>query len=313
MKRELALAAATTTIGFFGIPVVHEALFQPSPAGNLPCESDKAAESNSTCRLGSTGIAGTKAETSPQAAPPVPAPEQAAPVPVQPAVPETAVPTAPIPPQPATEPVPPAAPPAVPAAPAPADRKFEPGRIYVLGDSLSVGTSKSYLGKQSLEAKLARNGWTDVRTRAACGRPLTGRATYTSCDNGRPTRLTGLEQLKSDIQYVDRAEAVVVALGSNDYAQNPWVFKKAARSLIARIKTNNPAVRIFWPDIYLRGRGESYKRINNVIGNLGVKRINIAGNSAHYYGAGSDGIHPTAAGYINRSSRISNTVGSPAG
>lgn len=192
-----------------------------------------------------------------------------------------------------------------------------PGTIYVLGDSLSAGAQK-LTKTDSLEQSLTRHGWRDVMVQAACGRPLLGNRQYTSCEEGRPQLLTGHARIQepADQAFIAKSEAIILELGTNDYYQDPSVFKASAQQLLTELGSINPDLQIFWATTYLDPavKGTHFQAINQVIQELGVNVIDYASTAAPFtMPTCSDGVHPLCnGGFANFIEVITDKVGSPA-
>jgi len=168
-----------------------------------------------------------------------------------------------------------------------------PGRLYMLGDSLTQGMHSA-----GLQEKLSALGW-EAMVRADCGRPLMGDETYTACDEGHPEAFTALYQIRQpeDEAYIATSEYIVIELGTNDYYRSKEEFLAKAKELIAEIRQINPYTKILWLDTYLgETKGDGYVGINQAIAEAiaqsgaDAQAIRFADIAAPYYTCGD--IHP---------------------
>lgn len=97
-------------------------------------------------------------------------------------------------------------------------------KIYVLGDSLTVGMESAGLSKT-----LKAAGWQPT-VRGEVGRTLE----------------QGLTQAKSDELIVKESGTIVVELGTNNYGASDSSFNSGLKSLYDYIHSTNPTAQVFW-------------------------------------------------------------------
>ncbi|MCP4511801.1 MAG: hypothetical protein GY826_35975, partial [Fuerstiella sp.] len=162
-------------------------------------------------------------------------------------------------------------------------------RIFVVGDSLTVGAKKSIrselsdVGKVTIDAK-----------------------------NGRSTT-AGADILASS-SAAQNADAWVVALGTNDY-RNEAQFRKAARTIVAEAD-GRP---VTWVNIYLKKAPKQSARINAVLDAVVEDTPTVTVEDFATWATSnkrlfaSDGIHLTAEGYQQRGQFYAVATGSSGG
>jgi len=162
-------------------------------------------------------------------------------------------------------------------------------RIFVVGDSLTVGAKKSIrselsdVGKVTIDAK-----------------------------NGRSTT-AGADILASS-SAAQNADAWVVALGTNDY-RNERQFQQAARTIVAEAD-GRP---VTWVNIYLKKAPKQSARINAVLDAVVEDTPTVTVEDFATWATSnkrlfaSDGIHLTAEGYQQRGQFYAVATGSSGG
>jgi lysophospholipase L1-like esterase len=173
----------------------------------------------------------------------------------------------------------------VPAAPASAGRHAVGKRLFVVGDSLAVGT-KPYLPR-------FLHGW---RTR-----------TSVSISKHAPEGAAELARRGHSLPPV-----VVASLGTNDDPHATGSFEAAVRKSLRAAGKHGCIV---WPNIVRPAvSGATYAGFNNVLVRLAATHDNLrvvdwAAMAAHNRGwFGDDGVHPDATGYIARARAIAKQV-----
>lgn len=215
------------------------------------------------------------------------------------------------------------------SSPTTTPRSSSNGNIYLLGDSLTVGMRAS----GSLPNQLRDAGWTTSFISAKCGRSLTLRGNFSSCNAGEGTDSTALQALDQIEEGIDQnairsAGTIVIGLGTNDFGVVSQGeaglnrFRTAMEAIVTRIRTinpNNPT--IYWTNLYSSIDGsctatmptnDCMITLNSVISEsaelLDVSVINWAGAAEPYYPAGGN-IHPSD--YEAMAEFITTAVGAP--
>lgn len=174
------------------------------------------------------------------------------------------------------------------------------GKIYVLGDSLTVGMRD----QGELSSKLEAKGWSNVTIQATDG-------------DGIPEALPKVEVDKT---VISEASTVVIGLGTNREPE----FEANLVSLVERIKSYNEEIKIYWVNVYtapgafIDGGEEENERVNQIINSqstdLGFSVIRwkaeVSAN-VDAYGFLDDGVHHTPEGYVARTDFIVESVGVP--
>lgn len=132
------------------------------------------------------------------------------------------------------------------------DNKPAPGKVFVIGDSIT------FQSKANILAKFAAVGYTDVEVDGLSSRGLTG---------GGPSP-TGLEVINSSTEKIKASKAVVIALGTNAY--NVTTFGNDIKTAIGAVKAANPEAKIYWVDVAGRFQDKpslasTYQNINKAI------------------------------------------------
>jgi lysophospholipase L1-like esterase len=172
-----------------------------------------------------------------------------------------------------------------PAAPASARRHAVGKRLFVVGDSLAVGT-KPYLPH-------FLHGW---RIRSSV-----------SISKHAPEGAAELARRGHSLPPV-----VVTSLGTNDDPHAAGSFEAAARKSLRAAGKHGCIV---WPNIVRPAvGGATYAGYNNILAGLAAKHDNLrivdwAAMVAHNRGwIGDDGVHPDATGYMARARAIAKQV-----
>ncbi len=132
------------------------------------------------------------------------------------------------------------------------DSKPTPGKVFVIGDSIT------FQSKANIIAKFAAVGYTDVDVDGLSSRGLTG---------GGPSP-TGLEVINSSTEKIKASKAVVIALGTNAY--DVATFGNDIKTAITAVKAANPEAKIYWVDVAGRFQDKpslagTYQSINKAI------------------------------------------------
>jgi lysophospholipase L1-like esterase len=160
-------------------------------------------------------------------------------------------------------------------------------RVFVVGDSLAVGT-RPFLGG-------SLRGWR-VRTSATISKQA-------------PEGAAELMGRRDSLPPV-----VVASLGTNGDPRAVASFEDAVRTALRAVGKHGCLV---WPNIVRPAvAGASYAGYNRVLNRLATIRDNLrivdwAAMAAHnrgWFGAGSDGVHPSATGYLARARAIARQV-----
>jgi lysophospholipase L1-like esterase len=158
-------------------------------------------------------------------------------------------------------------------------------RVFVIGDSLAVGT-KPYLGRDL-------GGWR-VRTSASISK----------------NAVHGAEELTRRRRHLP--PVVVASLGTNDDPHGVSSFEHAVRTALGAVGKHGCLV---WPNVVRPPvGGATYAGFNRVLGRLAPKHHNLrivdwVSMVAHNRGwIGEDGVHPDAIGYMARARAIARQV-----
>lgn len=172
-----------------------------------------------------------------------------------------------------------------------------PGKIYVLGDSLTAG----------VEAKL---------------KPALEAAGFTPTINGQGSRplfysqgtvqgiTDGFTAVDSDQVAVKEATTIVIGLGTNRQAGGDTEFQQKVGEMIDKMKGLAPSARIFWTNLAGTGSKDVYAPHNQILKEQSTAKsftvIDWASKAAS--ALPPDDVHPTAAGYDTLSSTIVDAV-----
>lgn len=168
--------------------------------------------------------------------------------------------------------------------------------VYMVGDSLTIGIRDKGDSLQKLAAKSWQVSKIDGIDGATVG--------------------SAIPKLKSDSAAVTKADAIIIALGTNPYYDTPEAtFVKDIKSLINAIKDLNQNAKIYWVNAY--GPSHPYDGVNaaldNQAGPLGYQvidwRTEAKANSSQYP-FGSDAIHHTVPGYQAKADFVVSSIGS---
>jgi lysophospholipase L1-like esterase len=158
-------------------------------------------------------------------------------------------------------------------------------RVFVIGDSLAVGT-KPYLGRDL-------GGWR-VRTSASISK----------------NTVHGAQELAGRRRHLP--PVVVASLGTNDDPHGASSFEHSVATALGAVGKHGCLV---WPNIVRPAvGGATYAGFNRVLDRLAAKHDNLrivdwVAMVAHNRGwIGSDGVHPDATGYLARARAIARQV-----
>jgi lysophospholipase L1-like esterase len=158
-------------------------------------------------------------------------------------------------------------------------------RVFVIGDSLAVGT-KPYLGRYL-------GGWR-VRTEATISK----------------NAVHGAEELAHRRRHLP--PVVVANLGTNDDPHGVSSFEHAVGTALGAVGKHGCLV---WPNIVRPAvGGATYAGFNSILNRLAAKHHNLrvadwVAMVAHNRGwIGDDGVHPDATGYMARARAIARQV-----
>lgn len=158
----------------------------------------------------------------------------------------------------------------------PASASGAGGRVYMLGDSITVGATPA------LQTALAANGMAVQKINGFVGRSIT-----TPGEGGNET---GLQAIDNDAIDITAANIVVVALGTNG------ANEQGVTDIIAKIKTVNASARIFWVNVFSPGAAAK-DAFNQTITNLATSEgFTVIDTTAANIAVRGDGLHPTAEG-----------------
>ncbi len=169
------------------------------------------------------------------------------------------------------------------------EANFSSSSLYMVGDSITDG------GKEKLEAEYKNAGIDSVYINGSSSRSITGRGETTGL------KTSGLEAIKGDAKRIDKADTVVIALGTNQNND----FEDSVKKLIGEVKkadTDDSGLKIYWVNIFSRGGSDGYGKIdrNKINGTLSklansLKYTVIDTTKADIDLA--DSVHPTPKGY----------------
>lgn len=108
------------------------------------------------------------------------------------------------------------------------------GKIYVLGDSITVG-----LNSADLETKLKGIGFSEVKINAEGSRGILLPGTQNQ-------KKTGLQAMQDDADYIKQASAVVILLGTNQDSN----FADAQQKLLSEFNKLNPNAKYYWGNVF---------------------------------------------------------------
>ena len=185
-------------------------------------------------------------------------------------------------------------------APTPAAAVGE--RVYVVGDSLSVGMRAaglaSFLGQSGLS--------------------LTGIDATVGINVG-----ASIPKVRADAAAIQASDEVVVQLGTNNCSisgavvcESTPAFESEISAMLATIRSIKPTVRVLWVNIFTT-KGSGYSSINNAIaaesGPLGYTVIDwareVTTHPGRYTFDGALGVHPQGSGYQNMAQFIATQLG----
>lgn len=171
-------------------------------------------------------------------------------------------------------------------------------KIYVLGDSLTVGMRDSGNLSEKLEAK----SWGSPKIQATDG--------FNISDS-----LPKVEQDSSDIEG---SSAIVIALGTNPESD----LEAKIPTLIEKLKEKSPEAKIYWVNVHVKdsafidqsflGNERVNQLINNKSGDLGYTVFdweNEVTSNPDKYPYLEDGVHHTEEGYSEKSRWLAGELG----
>ncbi len=169
----------------------------------------------------------------------------------------------------------------------PTSQSTEPGSIYVIGDSLSVGMRD--MG--GLSNKLTQAGWNVKDIEATIG----------------ITASQSLQKIDTDSALVSQSSAIVVALGTNKEGN----FGNAIKLMVDKIRSYSQNIQIYWMNAY--APNFDYNDINSAISAqstaLNYKiidwRAEAEPNQAKYQ---FDGVHHSGQGYQLKSDFLVSSI-----
>lgn len=179
-----------------------------------------------------------------------------------------------------------------------ASANSQTGKIYVVGDSLTVGMRE----EGELGSKLEENGWEVLEIEATNG--------FNIADS--------LPKIEEDKTKIAESDAVVVALGTNPETD----FGQKIPEMIDKIRENAPDTKVYWMNVHVQdgafidpsflGNDEVNRLIESKSGDLGYSVIDweteVTANADEYPFLG-DGVHHTAEGSVARAQWLTDEVG----
>ncbi len=120
----------------------------------------------------------------------------------------------------------------------------ELGKVYVLGDSITLGAKSEY------EKKLKSAGAKSVKVSAAGGGNLEG-------PGSTGTKQSGIESIKEDSGYIKDSNVIIIAHGTNQLKHgNPSeeVQGGAIKNALSEIESTGTKAKIYWVDVSITDR-----------------------------------------------------------
>lgn len=171
-----------------------------------------------------------------------------------------------------------------------------PGSVYIVGDSLSVGTAAS-----GLDDRLSSAGW-PTTIHGAVGRSITGK--------GMGGEANGLDQVDADKELIAQVKNIVIILGTNP--ENNFQANQAA--LISKLRSINGSAKLFWVNVGATKFPAQYSQTNQIITSQaaplkysvidwyravfpGGDPTKVSANAASPI-LSSDHVHPNSQGYL---------------
>ncbi len=166
--------------------------------------------------------------------------------------------------------------------------------VYMMGDSITQGA------EQNLSTDLVEAGFSVANIDGVVSRSITSKGKGDT---------NGSEALDADANDIKRADVAIIALGTNDSANNNAdTFKSQGEGLINKLKTINPSLkRIYWVNLFSPALGDRITRYNVVISGFSAiatePKISISAidMSAAGISMSSDNLHPNSDGYAKYS------------
>ncbi|NLA43307.1 SGNH/GDSL hydrolase family protein [Candidatus Saccharibacteria bacterium] len=117
------------------------------------------------------------------------------------------------------------------------------GKVYVLGDSITEGAASVY------DKRMRESGASDVMVSYSGGGNLDNAGTT-------GTRRSGLDSIKADKDYIEKADTIVIAHGTNNmsHTRSADVVIKETVEAIKNTGTNGS---IYWVDVAITNKGPS--------------------------------------------------------
>lgn len=176
------------------------------------------------------------------------------------------------------------------------------GKIYFLGDSLTVGMRD----QGGLSEKFQAQSWSDITVQATNGISITD----------------SLPRVDNDEETVTAASTAVVGLGTA--RGDGGNYEAKVSELITKLRSFNEELRIYWVNIYSQpgafivGGEEENQRLNQILtrksAEMGFTVINWqaeATDNLTEYPFIADGVHHTPEGYSAKAEFLAEEVGTP--
>lgn len=123
------------------------------------------------------------------------------------------------------------------------------GKVYVLGDSITLGASDVY------KEKMKAAGATEVKVSASGGGNLANAGST-------GTKKSGLDAIRDDSDYIKGADTIVVAHGTNNYSHAAGndisQMKSVINQAVSAISDTGTSGKVYWVDVAITDEGPPY-------------------------------------------------------